>query len=86
MKIKEILPFGTNWMDFEGIMTGIKYRMISLIHESKKKKNLTEKQGLEWCLSRARSGGNEAMLVKRYKLPVIRGVSSGDLMHSRVAN
>lgn len=52
----------------------------------KKKKNLTEKQGLEWCLSRARSGGNEAMLVKRYKLPVIRGVSSGDLMHSRVAN
>ena len=33
----------------------------------------------------ARGGGNGEVLVKRYKLSVIRRISSGDLMYSIVA-
>ena len=50
--------------------------------ESKKAKLLEAESRL--VLARGWGSGNGEMLVKGYKLPVIRGLSSGNLMHSMV--
>ena len=43
-----------------------------------------QKQSVEWWLPGAQGGGVGEMLVEGYKLAAIRGLSSGDLMHSTV--
>lgn len=69
---KEILTFVTNCMNFEGIMLR-KIRKVNtvwyyLYRESKKAKLI----------------GNVEMLVKAHKLPIIKWISSSDLMYSTV--
>ena len=49
----------------------------------------SQKQRVDWWLPGAGSEGrwdgrHEEILVKGYELPVIRGISSGDLMYSMV--
>ena len=48
-----------------------------------KKPNL-QKQRVEWGIPRTGGGVNGEMLIKNYKLPLRRWISSGDLMHSIV--
>ena len=52
--------------------------------ESKKVYSQKQKQRLEGWLPGPRGGGDEERLVKGYELPVIRGISSGDLMYLMV--
>ena len=84
-KNKEILPFATAWMGFEGIMLSeisqsvVRERQIlsDLTYMWNLKKSLLEKE-MRFVVTRGKSQGvggrarNWRKLVKRYKLPVTR--------------
>ena len=87
MRKKETLPFAKTWVKFEGIV-------LSKISQRKTNTDdLTHMWNIENSNSetdshdgyqRLGSRGNWEMLIKWYKLPVINGVSSGDLMYDMV--
>ena len=87
MRRKEILPFGTTRMVLQGIMLRKishsekdKWSMLLLIYGILKKKKIETKCWFQ----RLEDGGDGKMLVKGYTLPVIRCISSGDIMYSMV--
>lgn len=45
----------------------------------------SQKQKLDWQLPGTGGGGNGEILVKGYKLQVVRCITSGGLMYSKVA-
>ena len=74
---KEILPFTAMWMNLEDIMISEisqihkdKYHMISCVES--KKDELIETESRMVATMGCGGGGNEEMLVRGYKLPVIR--------------
>ena len=70
-------------MDLEVIMLSeINQRKTNIIWNLKMSNS--EKQRVEWLLPGVGGEGNGEILVKGYKLPVIRCTSSGALMYSMV--
>ena len=91
IKEKKSLPFMKTWMNLKGmdltkwnkshrerqILLDLTYIWNQKTRAHRKKEQIGGCQGL-WC------GGNGEVLVKGYKLPVRRWISSGDLMYSIV--
>ena len=74
-----ILPFGTTWMELDGIMLSEtshkekhKYCMISLLHEMFKKPNSKKQKRLVVAKGGGKAWGKWMKMVKWYKLPVVR--------------
>ena len=69
------------WMNLQGIMLSEIYQR-KILYSITYVWNLKKTELIEKWLPGGR--GNEDMLVRGYKLPVIRGISSGDLMYNMV--
>ena len=85
MKEKEILPFTTTWMDFEGItLSQIKTNTVCFHLDMECKKSWTHGNRAEWWLPEDREWGKQDDVTQRYNLSFMRQVSSGDLIYSTI--
>lgn len=79
---KEILPFATRWIDPEGIMVSevrekqIFYDLTYLQNLKHQTHSHIYKYRVEWWLPGSESERNGKTLMRRYKLPIARRVSS----------
>ena len=84
---KEILPFAITWMELDKFFIENqiskteknKYYMISLIWGIWTQ---THRNRVEWLLQGVEGGRNREMVIKGYKIPVLRQISSGDLKYN----
>ena len=85
LRQEEVLSFAT---DLEDIMLSeISQRQTNITwsHLYTESKSQTHNNRAEWWVPEPGGRGKEKKLIKEYKISVIRGLSSGDLVYTRTA-